>query len=166
MGRAIRETSRPIRCLWLKFRQGDESLVAAFRAFGEELVGSTTSISSLVFEGNVTTTEVRCLKGFLDQNNLRGIQFRRTGVDTSTFTELNPSFMTASNLKVVDLSSNDNLGDECIHGALNALLNGQARIETLNIVERGLRDGEPQANITRITGNEVVNIASFVSQSE
>merc|ERR1712032_230590 len=50
-------------------------------------------------------------------------------------------------------------------GALDALLNGQARIETLHIAEKSPGDGEPQANITGITGNEVVNIASFVSKT-
>mmetsp|Transcript_10693 Transcript_10693/g.23672 ORF Transcript_10693/g.23672 Transcript_10693/m.23672 type:complete len:480 (-) Transcript_10693:32-1471(-) len=162
LGKAIHQTSRSIRCLWLRFREGDESLIAAFTAFGEELFGAT-AIQSLVFEGRVGTAEVQCLSDFFTKNDLRGIQFRRTDVDMSTFTILKPFFSHTTTLKVLDMSSNSRVGDECINKVLDALLEGEARLETLNIGENNL-DGQPDENI-RVSSSEVASIASFVSKT-
>ena len=74
LGRAMRQTSRCIRCVWLRFRMGSETLCAALTAFGEELIGAT-AIQSLVFEGKVGTAEVQCLNGFFTHNDLRHLQF-------------------------------------------------------------------------------------------
>lgn len=162
LGKAIRQTSRSIRCLWLRFRAGDESLPAAFNAFGDELLGAT-AIQSLVFEGRVGTAEVQCLSGFFTLNELRGIQFRRTDVDLSTFTALKHFFSHTTTLKVLDMSSNSGVGDECINEVLDALLEGEARLETLNIGENNL-DGQPDQN-GRVSGTGVASIASFISET-
>ena len=125
LARLIRQSSRSIRCLWLRFKDGDESLRSAFRAFGEELAAVDTAaatgaekgagIQSLVFEGRVNTDVISCLSDFLfieNNNDLRGIQFRRTDVDITTFTLLRPFFTQSSDtLKVIDMSSNPNVGD-------------------------------------------------------
>lgn len=163
LGKAIRQTSRSIRCLWLRFKGGDESLHTAFSAFGEELVGAT-AIQSLVFEGRAGTAEVQCLSDFFTQNDLRGIQFRRTDVDISTFTMLRPFFTDTSTLKVIDVSSNPGVGDECVNLVLDALLEGQTQLETLNIGENNI-DGEHDEN-SRVSGSGVASIASFVSKSK
>ena len=166
LGKAIRKTKRPIRCLWLRFKRVDESLVAAFRAFGDELSGATTTIQSLVIEGEeVRTDEVVCLLGMLEQNILCGIQFRRTSVDRSTFNELNTYFLAASHLKVVDLSCNNNIDDDCITDVIGALTSGRARIESLSICERNIEGGQSQENSARISGKGVAKIASFVYKS-
>ena len=166
LGKAIRKTKRPIRCLWLRFKNIDESLVAAFHAFGDELSGATTAIQSLVIEGEeVRTDEVMCLLGMLEQNILCGIQFRRTSVDRSTFNELNASFLAASNLKVVDLSCNNNIDDDCITDVLGALSSGRARIESFCLCERNIEGGQSQESSARISGKGVAKIASFVYKS-
>ena len=164
LGKAIRQTSRSIRCLWLRFRDGDESLLNAFRAFGAELVGAT-AIQSLVFEGKVGTAEVQCMSGFFTQNDLRGIQFRRTDVDMSTFTMLRPFFSQTTSLKVLDMSQNPGVGDDCINLILVALLEGGARLETLNLGESNL-DGLEPGDSLRISGGGVFSIASYISKSE
>lgn len=163
LGTAIRQTSRSIRCLWLRFRAGDESLLETFGAFGEELVGAT-GIQSLVFEGKVGTAEVQCLNGYFTQNeDLRGIQFRRTDVDMSTFTMLKPFFYHTTSLKVIDMSLNSNVGDECIEFLLDALQDGGTSLETLNIGENNL-DGQPDES-SRISGSGVASIATFTSKT-
>jgi len=162
LGRVIRQASRPIRCLWLRFKAGDESLVEAFSAFGEELAGAT-SIQSLVFEGKVGTAEVQCLSEYFAKHDLRGIQFRKTDIDISTFDLLRPFFTGNINLKVLDMSSNNDIGDECINVLLDALQDGETRIETLNIGESNL-DGDPD-NVSRIAGDTVASIASFVTKT-
>ena len=162
LGRAIHQTSRSIRCLWLRFREGDESLLAAFCAFGEELVGAA-AIQSLVFEGKVGTAEVLCLSGIFTKNDLGSLQFRRTDVDTSSLTMLKPFFSHTTTLKVLDMSSNSGVGDECINEVLNSLLDGGTRLETLNLGESNL-DGQPD-EISRVSGNGVASIVSFVSKS-
>lgn len=166
LGKAIRKTKRPIRCLWLRFgplARGGDGRLEAFRAFGDELSGATTAIQSLVIEGEeVRTDEVMCLLGMLEQNILCGIQFRRTSVDRSTFNELNPYFLAASHLKVVDLSCNNNIDDDCITDVLGALTTGRARIESFSICERNIEGGQSQADSARISGEGVAKIASFV----
>jgi len=162
LGKAIHGTSRPIRCLWLRFRQGNESLLEAFSAFGEELVGAMT-IQSLVFEGKVGTAEVQCLRGFFTQNDLRCLQFRRTNVDISTFVMLKPFFTHTSTLKVLDMSSNSAVGDECVSEVLESLLEGKTKLETLNIGESNI-DGQPDDD-SRVSGSGVASIASFASKT-
>ncbi|KAL7543057.1 hypothetical protein ACHAWF_007317 [Thalassiosira exigua] len=162
LGKAIRQTQRPVRCLWLRFRDGDESLLEAFNAFGEELVNAV-AIQSLVFEGKLGTDQVQSLSGFFTQNKLRGLQFRRTDVDRSTFTVLKPFFYYSHTLKVLDMSSNPGVGDECMTEILDALVAGKTRLETLNIGEMNL-DGEPDET-NRISGSGVASIASFVSKT-
>jgi len=162
LGKAICKTSRNIRCLWLRFRDGDASLLAAFRAFGEELLGAT-AIRSLVFEGRAGTAQVQCLSGFFTHNELRGIQFRRTDVDLSTFTLLESFFSQTTTLRVLDMSSNLGVGDECINKALDAIQEGEAKLDTLNIGETNL-DGEPDEN-TRVSGDGVASIALFISKT-
>lgn len=162
LGRAIRTTTRSIRCLWLRFKNVDESLLEAFRAFGEELVGAT-AIQSLVFEGRAGTAEVQCLSAFFGQNELRGLQFRRTDADISTFTLLGTFFSRSTSLKVLDISSNNGVSDDCINQVLNALLEGGTRLETLYIGENNL-DGEPDER-NRVSDRTIFNIASFVSKT-
>lgn len=165
LARAIRQSSRSIRCLWLRFKDGDESLIEAFDAFGQELIGAT-GIQSLVFEGKVRTAEVQCLSGYFAHQScdLRGIQFRRTDVEISTFIMLRSFFSSrTSTLRVVDMSSNPGVGDDCIECLLDALLEGGARLETLNIGENNL-DGPPDDS-SRVSGNGVAAIASYVSKT-
>lgn len=163
LGRAIHQASRPIRCLWLRFRQGNESLLEALSVFGEELAGAKT-IQSLVFEGKVGTAEVNCLRGFFAQNDLRSLQFRRTEVDMSTFVMLKPFFTNTSALKVLDISSNPGVGDECINEVLDSLLEGGTKLETLNLGEANI-DGPPDDD-NRLSGSGVASIASFAFKSE
>lgn len=163
LGRAMRQTSRCIRCLWLRFRTGSDTLLAALSAFGEELVGAT-AIQSLVFEGRVGTAEVLLLKGFFTKNNLRHLQFRRTDVDASTFTALKHFLLQTTTLKVLDMSSNPEVGDECISIVMDSLIEGGTRLDTLNLVESKL-DGHPDED-TGISGCGVASIASFVTKSK
>lgn len=194
LGKAIRASSRPIRCLWLRFKDtgDDDSLLSAFRAFGDELTTATTnndggsgagssaststSITSLVFEGRVTTNVVSCLRNFLMSPtcDIRGIQFRRTDVDVTTFTLLRPFFAKSNTLTVIDMSQNPNVGDECIHMILDGLSEGETMLETLNIGENNLdldviiADDEEENGdgSQRISGDCVASIASYISNSE
>jgi hypothetical protein len=161
LGKLIRQSIRSIQCLWLRFREGDESLVAAFTAFGDELVGST-AIQSLVFEGKVGTTEVRCLDGFFASNELRGIQFRRTDADASTFTMLKHFFSQTSTLKVLDLSANPRFDDKCIIEVMDSLHKGGTQLETLNVGEKF--DGGPNES-SRLSSDGISSIAFFISKS-
>jgi hypothetical protein len=163
LGRVLRQSSRPIRCLWLRFREGDESLLAAFGAFGDELVGATT-IKSLVFEGKVGTAEVHRLGGFLSHNELRVMQIRKTDVDLSTFMVLRPFFSLTTTLTVLDMCSNPGFDDDCVLNVLDALLEGGTRLETLNIGENNI-NGAPDEN-KRLSENGVAAIASFVSKGK
>lgn len=162
LGKALRSTPRSIRCLWLRFKAGDESLLAAFSAFGEELVGAT-AVQSLVFEGRAGTAEVECLSGYFADNDLRGIQFRRSDVDMTTFDMLRPFLRDTNSLKVIDVSSNSEVGDGCVNIVLDALLEGRTRIETLNIGENNL-DGAPDG-VNRVSGMAVASIASFIRKT-
>lgn len=163
LGKLIRHTTRTIQCLWLRFREGDESVLAAFRAFGDELVGSTV-IQSLVFEGRAGTHEVQCLIAFLASSKLRGIQFRRTDVDASTFNMMKPSFTQTRTLKVLDLSSNPGFGDECITDVLRSLLEGGAQVECLSIGEKF--DAMPDERRLLLSHDGISLIATFISKSE
>jgi hypothetical protein len=163
LGRMIRQTTRTIQCLWLRFREGDESVGTAFSAFGDELVGST-AIQSLVFEGRVGTSEVRGLDGFLASNELRGIQFRRTDVDASTFNMMKPFFSQTSTLKVLDLSGNPGFGDECITVILHSLLEGGAQLETLTIGEKF--EEVPDMRRMLLSSDGISLIATYISKSE
>lgn len=162
LGRDIKNTSRLIRCLWLRFRDGDESICAALQAFGDELVGAT-SIQSLVIEGKAGLAEVQCLAGFFGDNKLRGLQLRRTDIDESASAVLRPLFSASDSLKVLDLSQNSKLGDAFIQDMLVALSEGEVKIETLNIGECDI-DATDNDDIERITGNGVEMIAGYVSQ--
>ena len=163
LGRVLQQSSRPIRCLWLRFREGDESMHASLGAFGDELVGATT-IQSLVFEGKVGTAEVKRLGGFLSHNELRVVQFRKTDVDVSTFIVLKPFFSLTTTLKVLDMCSNPGFDDDCVLNVLGALLEGGTRLETLNIGENNI-DGAPDET-KRVSESGVASIASFVSKGE
>ncbi|KAL7455283.1 hypothetical protein ACHAWC_006841 [Mediolabrus comicus] len=162
LGRDIKNTSRLIRCLWLRFRDGDESICAALQAFGDELVGAT-SIQSLVIEGKAGLAEVQCLAGFFGDNKLRGLQLRRTDIDESASAVLRPLFSGSDSLKVLDLSQNSKLGDAFIQDMLVALSEGEVKIETLNIGECDI-DATDNDDIERITGSGVEMIAGYVSQ--
>jgi hypothetical protein len=163
LGKLIRHTTRTIQCLWLRFREGDESVVAAFRAFGDELVGST-AIQSLVIEGRAGTHEVQCVIAFLASSELRGIQFRRTDVDASTFNKLKPFFTQTRTLKVLDLSSNPGFGDECIADVLHSLLEGGAQLESLSIGEKF--DAMPDERRLLLSRDGISLIATFICKSE
>ena len=164
LGAAIRQSRRPIRCLWLRFKGAtDESLLAAVRAFGTALEGAT-NVQSIVFEGRVATAHVAGLAGFFGSSQLRGVQFRRTDVDVSTFTTLRPFFLNAASLRVLDLSSNPGVDDACLGETLDALLEGGTRLETLNVGETNL-DAVVEER-SGITSAGVASIASFVSNSE
>ncbi len=163
LGRMIHQTARTIQCLWLRFRDGDDSVVAAFGVFGNELIGST-AILSLVFEGRLSTPEVQCLSGFLARNELRGIQFRRTDVDVSTFRVLKPFFSQTNTLKVLDLSANPGFGDECVTDVLHSLLDGGAPLESLSIGEKF--DGIPDDRRLLLSHGGISLISNYISKSE
>ena len=163
LGRMIHQTTRTIQCLWLRFRNGDESVVAAFGVFGNELVGSK-AILSLVFEGRLGTPEVQCLSGFLTCNELRGIQFRRTNVDASTFSVLKPFFSQTNTLKVLDLSANPGFGDECITDVLHSLLDGKVPLESLSLGEKF--EGIPDEGRLLLSHGGISLIATYISKSE
>lgn len=179
LGRAIRETSRSVRCLWLRFRRGrnDEnsyaSLLTALRGFGEELAGSS-AVQTLVFEGSVGTAEVRCLRAFLLDGRcaLRGLQFRRCAeLDASTFLMLRPFFARSnSTLRGLDMSSNPGVGDECIGEVLGSMLEGETRLETLSLGESEIGGGQQRADDDGgggdgVSGGGVASIASFASRT-
>jgi hypothetical protein len=163
LGKAIQQSKRIIRCLWLRFRDGDESICAALQAFGDELICVAT-IQSLVVEGKVGPTEIKCLAGFFRNNKLRGLQLRRTDIDASASPVLMPLFSGSSTLKVIDLSQNSKLGDVFVQDMLAALLEGDATIETLNIGECDIDAIEDDNEIHRISGSGVELIAGYVSR--
>lgn len=162
LGRAVRRSSRRVRRLWLRFKGGgDDGVVrSALTAFGDELAGAAT-VQSLVFEGAVGTDEVSCLGGFFANCSLRELQFRRTNVDASTFVVMAPFFQGSTTLKVLDMSSNPDVNDECIDVILNSF---GTRLETLSIGESNI-DGQQEGS-SKISGRGVFSIASFISKSE
>jgi hypothetical protein len=163
LGRAIQQSTRIIRCLWLRFRDGDESICAALQAFGDELIGAA-SIQSLVVEGKAGPAEVQCLADFFRNNKLRGLQFRRTDIDASALPVLRPLFSGSDTLNVLDLSQNSKLGDVFVQDMLAALSEGDATIETLNIGECDIDATEDNDQIERISGSGVELIAGYVSR--
>lgn len=164
LGKAIRESPRLLRCLWLRFKNVDEDLTEAFRAFGEAVVGTTT-IQSLVFEGRAGTREVQCMSGFFAQNDLRGLQFRRTDADLSTFKMLTPFLSRSTTLKVFDISSNEGVDEEIINHVLDALLKGGVQLETLNINENNL-DDQLHDEADRVSDTTIGKIARFASKTQ
>ena len=164
LAKAIQQSTRPIRCLWLRFRDGDESICAALEAFGDELAGDT-SIQSLVIEGKAGPAEVECLAGFFSNNKLRGLQFRRTDIDASASAILRPLFVGSDTLNVLDLSQNSKLGDVFVEDMLTALSEGETSIETLSIGECDIDAAdENHETVERISATSVELIARYVSR--
>ena len=163
LAKAIKESTRTIRCLWLRFRDGDESICTALQEFGNELAGAS-SIQSLVIEGKAGTTELACLAGFFRENRLRGLQLRRTDVDASASSVLQPFFLGSETLNVLDLSQNSKLGDEFVKDLLTSLTEGETSIETLSIGESDIDATDDNDEIERISGSSVELIAGYVSR--
>lgn len=163
LGKAIKQSTRAIRCLWLRFRDGDGiSICAALQAFGDELIGAA-SIQSLVVEGKAGPAEIQCLAGFFKNNKLRGVQFRRTDIDASVSAVLRPLFSGSDTLNVLDLSQNSKLGDVFVKDMFAALSEGDTTIETLNIGECDIDAADDNDDIERISGSGVELIAGYVS---
>ncbi|KAL7529663.1 hypothetical protein ACHAXR_003083, partial [Thalassiosira sp. AJA248-18] len=166
---AIRETSRSIRCLWLRVKnEGGNDLtdtsLAAFRTLGQGLVGDS-AIESLVLEDQgVGMDQLMCLREYLARNTtLRGIKFLHTNLDAPSSLLLNGFLVGNSALRVVDLTANPRVDDETVRVILGAIMqNSGCRLETLNIFEK--LEGEADANIG-ITESGVGFIASFVSKT-
>ena len=164
LAEAIQQSTRTIRCLWLRFRDGDESICAALQAFGDELAGDV-SIQSLVIEGKAGPAEVECLAGFFRNNKLRGLQFRRTDIDASASAVLKPLFVCSDTLNVLDLSQNSKLGDVFVEDMLTALSEGETSIETLSIGECDIDAAdENDETVERISATSVELIARYVSR--
>jgi len=168
LGKAIRHTRRFVRCLRLRFTDGNDStehtLHSVLHSFGQELVGCT-SIESLFVEGKLGTNELECLKDFLIQSTLRGIKFHQTDINHSSFLILRDFFIGNKGLKVLDLSNNLCIDDEAILECIDALLRGKANLETLNIdcVRAGDDNHDGNCSISE-SGAEL--IAWFVSRSK
>ena len=69
-------------------------------------------------------------------------------------------------LRVLDLSSNPEVDDEGLESALDALVEGGTRLETLNVGEASLDDRPGEEAGHRISSEGVASIARFVSKSE
>mmetsp|Transcript_840 Transcript_840/g.1162 ORF Transcript_840/g.1162 Transcript_840/m.1162 type:complete len:482 (-) Transcript_840:94-1539(-) len=166
LAKAIQQSTRTIRCLWLRFRDGDESICAALQAFGDELAGDV-SIQSLVVEGKAGPAEIECLAGFFRNNKLRGLQFRRTDIDASAAAVLRPLFVGSATLNVLDLSQNSKLGDVFVEDMLTALSEGETSIETLSIGECDIDAADDNdETIERISATSVELMARYVSRSK
>jgi len=164
LAQAIRQTSRSVRCLWLRFAVGDESVHSTLRAFGEELVGCAT-VQSLILENNIGIVELLCLKDWLVGNTaLRGIKFLRTNLDVVAFVHLHDFFARNDSLKVLDVFGNNGVGDEAIKEILGAMLEGRAKLETLNIGETNF--AEDVEGVARGTESGVQTILSYVRRSK
>jgi hypothetical protein len=163
LARAIRQTRRPIRCLWLRFANGDDSVLSTLRSFGQELVGCA-AVQSLILENRIGNAEIMCLKDYLTSNTtLRGIKFLRTNLDTSEFVLLHDFFAGDGSLRVLDVYGNKGVEDEAVREMLSALLVGGSNLETLNIGESTFDDVE---GVPRITESGVEAILSFVRRSK
>lgn len=167
LARAIRQTSRSVRCLWIRFaKNGDESVHGTLRSFGEELIGCT-AVQSLILENKIGTAELLCLKDWLTSNtSLRGIKFLRTSLDLSSFVHLHDFFAGNGSLKVLDVFGNDGVGDGAIREILGAILEGGSKLETLNVGENNLEDDGDVEGETRITESGVEAILSYVRRSK
>eukprot|EP00804_Cyclotella_cryptica_P019407 CCRYP_006595-RA/>CCRYP_006595-RA protein AED:0.01 eAED:0.01 QI:154/1/1/1/1/1/2/155/461 len=167
LGKAIRNTRRFVRCLRLRFKDGDNSkehaLNSVLYSFGQELVGSA-SIESLVVEGKFGTPELECLKVYLVQSSLRGIKFHQTDINHSSFLILRDFFIRNKGLKVLDLSSNFGIDDEGILECIDAMLRGKANLETLNIDCVDAKDNNDSFTCS-ISGSGAELIAWFVSRT-
>ncbi len=163
LAKAIQQSTRTIRCLWLRFRDGDESICAALQPFGDELVDAA-SIQSLVIEGKAGPAEIACLAGFFRKNQLRGLQFRRTDIDASASAVLQPIFLGSGTLNVLDLSQNSKLGDVFIKDMLTSLSEGETKIETLSIGECDIDAVDDNDEMERISESRVELIAGYVSR--
>jgi hypothetical protein len=164
LAQAIRRTSRSVRCMWLRFADGDESVHTTLRSFGEELVGCA-AVQSLILENKIGTAELLCLKDWLTSNtSLRGIKFLRTSLDLPSFVHLHDFFAGNSSLKVLDIFGNKGVGDEAIREILAAMLEGGSRLETLNVGENNF--GEDFEGEARITESGVEAILSYVRRSK
>lgn len=161
LAKAIQQSTRTIRCLWLRFRDGDESICAALQSFGDELVDAA-SIQSLVIEGKAGPAEVACLAGFIRRNQLRGLQFRRTDIDASASAVLRPLFLGSDTLNVLDMSQNSKLGDLFIKDMLTSLSEGETNIESLSIGECDIDTAGDNDEMERISGSRVELIAGYV----
>lgn len=162
LGRSIRKSSRPVRCIWLRFKDGNVLPHTALMAFGNELVGAT-GIQSLVFEGGAGTDEVGCLEAYFANCDLRSLQFRKTNIDASTLAMLGPFFRQSTTLRSLETSSNPRVDDECIDIMLDSLAKGGTNLDTLNIGESNV-DGQPDES--NISSSGVASIALFMYKSE
>lgn len=161
---AIHETTRSIRCLWLRSDR-EVAAAASFRGLGRGLVGAVT-VESLVLEGRgIGPDELAFLREYLARNTtLRGIKFVRTHLDAPSSSLLNDFFAGNSNLRVLDLTANPRVDDETVREVLGAIMrNDDCRLETLNILEN--LDEDAVAEVL-ISDSGVDFIAFFVSQSE
>ncbi|KAL7480329.1 hypothetical protein ACHAW6_006025 [Cyclotella cf. meneghiniana] len=163
LSRAIRQTTRSIRCLWLRFADGDESVLSMLRSFGQELVGCA-AVQSLILENKIGMAELLCLKDYLTSNtSMRGIKFLRTSLDTAAFILLHDFFAGNDSLKVLDAFSNNGVGDEAIKELLGAISEGKSRLETLNVGESNF--GDDVEGVSRVTESGVEAILSFVRRT-
>ncbi|KAL7521351.1 hypothetical protein ACHAWX_006021 [Stephanocyclus meneghinianus] len=163
LSRAIRQTTRSIRCLWLRFADGDESVLSMLRSFGQELVGCA-AVQSLILENKIGMAELLCLKDYLTSNtSMRGIKFLRTSLDTAAFILLHDFFAGNDSLKVLDVFANNGVGDEAIKELLGAILEGKSRLETLNVGESNF--GDDVEGVSRVTESGVEAILSFVRRT-
>ncbi|KAL3782240.1 hypothetical protein HJC23_000303 [Cyclotella cryptica] len=164
LARAIRQTTRSIRCLWLRFADGDESVLSMLRSFGQELVGCT-AVQSLILENKVGMAELLCLKDYLTSNtSMRGIKFLRTSLDTAAFILLRDFFAGNGSLKVLDVYANNGVGDEAVREVLGAISEGRSRLETLNVGESNF--GDDVEGVSRVTHSGVEAILAFVRRSK
>lgn len=164
LAQAIRQTSRSVRCLWLRFADGDESVHSTLRSFGEELIGCA-SVQSLILENKIGTAELLCLKDWLSSNtSLRGIKFLRTSLDIDSFAHLHDFFAGNPSLKVLDVFGNNGVGDEAIREILGAVLEGGSKLETLNVGENNF--GDDVEGVARVTESGVEAILSYVRRSK
>eukprot|EP00804_Cyclotella_cryptica_P004329 CCRYP_017992-RB/>CCRYP_017992-RB protein AED:0.04 eAED:0.04 QI:158/1/1/1/0.5/0.33/3/2039/496 len=163
LARAIRQTTRSIRCLWLRFADGDESVLSMLRSFGQELVGCT-AVQSLILENKVGMAELLCLKDYLTSNtSMRGIKFLRTSLDTAAFILLRDFFAGNGSLKVLDVYANNGVGDEAVREVLGAISEGRSRLETLNVGESNF--GDDVEGVSRVTHSGVEAILAFVRRT-
>jgi hypothetical protein len=164
LAKAIRQTSRSVRCMWLRFADGDESVHTTLRSFGEELVGCA-SVQSLILENKIGTAELLSLKDWLTNNtSLRGIKFLKTSLDLPSFVHLHDFFAGNDSLKVLDVFGNKGVGDEAIREILAAILEGGSRLETLNVGENNF--GEDVEGEARVSESGVEAILSYVRRSK
>jgi hypothetical protein len=163
LAQAIRKTTRTVRCLWLRFADGDESVHSTLREFGRELIGCA-AVQSLILENKIGTAELLCLKDWLTSNtSLRGIKFLKTSLDLSSFVHLHDFFAGNESLKVLDVFGNIGVGDEALREVLAAILEGGSKIETLNVGEMNF--GDDVEGASRITESGVEAILSYVRRS-